>query len=152
MGLSCPRPSLPFTASLMRPSKPESMDVPLPGVVTGTDAADADAAAWASSAGSGFFLQATSGRVKRMASATRLMGVDDSKARRPQNQAICLGRHHPMLSKILVLVALVLLALKYGLRARLRELWLKLDGIINVLLALIIVGYAVQLVIILLTR
>jgi hypothetical protein len=57
-----------------------------------------------------------------------------------------------MLSKILVLVALVLLALKYGLRARLRELWLKLDAIINVLLALIIVGYAVQLVIVLLTR
>lgn len=57
-----------------------------------------------------------------------------------------------MLSKLLVVVALVLLALKYGLRARLRELWLKLDGIINVLLALIIVGYAVQLVIILLTR
>jgi hypothetical protein len=57
-----------------------------------------------------------------------------------------------MLSKILVLVALVLVALKYGLKARLRELWLKIDAIINVLLALIIVGYAVQLVIILFTR
>jgi hypothetical protein len=57
-----------------------------------------------------------------------------------------------MLSKILVLVALVLLGMKYGLRARLRELWQAIDGIINVLLALIIVGYAVQLVIILLTR
>jgi hypothetical protein len=58
----------------------------------------------------------------------------------------------PMLSKILVVVALVLLALKYGLRARLRELWQAIDGIINVLLALIIVGYAVQVVILLLTR
>jgi hypothetical protein len=57
-----------------------------------------------------------------------------------------------MLSKILIAVALVLLALKYGLRARLRELWQAVDGIINVLLALIIVGYAVQLAIILLTR
>lgn len=57
-----------------------------------------------------------------------------------------------MLSKILVALALVLLALKYGLRARFRELWRAIDGIINVLLALIIVGYAVQLVIILLTR
>jgi hypothetical protein len=55
-----------------------------------------------------------------------------------------------MLSKILVFAALVLLALKYGLRARLRELWQALDGIINVLLALIIVGYVVQVVIILL--
>jgi len=49
-----------------------------------------------------------------------------------------------MLSKILVLVSLVLLALKYGLRAKLRELWRSIDGIINVLLALIIVGYVVQ--------
>lgn len=52
-----------------------------------------------------------------------------------------------MLSKILVLVALVLLALKYGLRARLRELWQKIDGIINVLLAVIIAGYVIQIAI-----
>jgi hypothetical protein len=57
-----------------------------------------------------------------------------------------------MLSKILVLAALVLLALKYGLRGRLRELWKAIDGIINVLLALIIVGYVVQVIIILLRR
>jgi hypothetical protein len=57
-----------------------------------------------------------------------------------------------MLSKILVLATLVLLALKYGLRARLRELWQAIDGIINVLLALIIVGYVVQVAIILLRR
>jgi hypothetical protein len=57
-----------------------------------------------------------------------------------------------MLSKILVVSALVLLALKYGLRARLRELWQAFDGIINVLLALIIAGYVVQVVIILLRR
>jgi hypothetical protein len=57
-----------------------------------------------------------------------------------------------MLSKILVFAALVLLALKYGLRARLRELWQAIDGIINVLLALIIVGYVVQVAIILLRR
>jgi hypothetical protein len=57
-----------------------------------------------------------------------------------------------MLSKILILATLVLLALKYGLRARLRELWQAIDGIINVLLALIIVGYVVQVVIIQLRR
>jgi hypothetical protein len=57
-----------------------------------------------------------------------------------------------MLSKILILATLVLLALKYGLRARLRELWRAIDGIINVLLALIIVGYVVQVVIILLRK
>jgi hypothetical protein len=57
-----------------------------------------------------------------------------------------------MLSKILVLATLVLLALKYGLRARLRELWQAIDGIINVLLALIIVGYVVQVVILLLRK
>jgi hypothetical protein len=58
----------------------------------------------------------------------------------------------PMLSKLLVLVALVLLALKYGLRAKLRELWRAIDGIINVLLVVIIVGYVVQIAIRLWTR
>jgi hypothetical protein len=50
-----------------------------------------------------------------------------------------------VLSKILLAIALVLLALKFGLRARLRELGRAIDRFVNVALVVIVVGYALQL-------
>ena len=50
-----------------------------------------------------------------------------------------------MLSKILLAIALVLLALKFGLRARLRELGRAIDRFVNVALVVIVVGYVLQL-------
>jgi hypothetical protein len=55
-------------------------------------------------------------------------------------------RTAPVVSKILLLAALVLLGLKFGLRQRLREIARAIDGIVNVLLALIIFGYVAQLI------
>lgn len=52
-----------------------------------------------------------------------------------------------MLSKILLGVGLVLLALKFGLRARLRELGRALDRFVNIALVVIIVSTLVQLAI-----
>ncbi|HVR20331.1 MAG TPA: hypothetical protein VMS65_11560 [Polyangiaceae bacterium] len=49
-----------------------------------------------------------------------------------------------MLSKILLAIALVLLALKFGLRARLRELGRAIDRFVNVALVVIVVGYVLQ--------
>lgn len=49
-----------------------------------------------------------------------------------------------MLSKILLAAALVLLAVKFGFRARLRELARRLDWAVNVLLVLIAVVYSAQ--------
>lgn len=57
-----------------------------------------------------------------------------------------------MLSKILLGVGLVLLGLKFGLRARLRELGRILDRLVNLLLVVIVVSYALQIGIWLLTR
>jgi hypothetical protein len=51
-----------------------------------------------------------------------------------------------MLSDALLLVALILIGLKFGLRARLRELGLVVDRLVNLLLALIIGAYSLQLV------
>lgn len=50
-----------------------------------------------------------------------------------------------MLSKILLAAALVLLALKFGFRTRLRELARRLDWAVNVLLVLLAVTYSAQL-------
>ena len=50
-----------------------------------------------------------------------------------------------MLSDILLFTALLLIAFKFGLRARLREIGRVLDRLVNVLLALILGGYALQL-------
>ncbi len=50
-----------------------------------------------------------------------------------------------MLSDALLFIGLILLALKYGLRTRLRELGRVVDGLVNVLLALIVGAYALQL-------
>jgi hypothetical protein len=52
-----------------------------------------------------------------------------------------------VLSKILLGVGLVLLALKFGLRARLRELGRALDRFVNIALVVIIVSTLVQLAI-----
>lgn len=49
-----------------------------------------------------------------------------------------------MLSKILLAAALALLALKFGFRTRLRELFRKLDWAVNVLLVLIAITYSAQ--------
>jgi len=49
-----------------------------------------------------------------------------------------------VLSKILLAIALVLLALKFGLRARLRELGRAIDRFVNVALVVIVVGYVLQ--------
>jgi hypothetical protein len=49
-----------------------------------------------------------------------------------------------VLSKILLASALVLLALKFGFRTRLRELFRKLDWAVNVLLVLIAITYTAQ--------
>ena len=53
-----------------------------------------------------------------------------------------------MLSKILLGIALVLLALKFGLRTRLRELARAIDRFVNIALVVIVVGYVVQLAIV----
>ena len=54
-----------------------------------------------------------------------------------------------MLSKILLAIALVLLAVKFGAlkfgRARLRELGRAIDRFVNVALVVILVGYTLQL-------
>lgn len=50
-----------------------------------------------------------------------------------------------MLSDILLFGALILIGLKYGLVARLRELGRVLDRLVNVLLVVIAVMYGVQL-------
>lgn len=50
-----------------------------------------------------------------------------------------------MLSDILVFTALILIALKFGLRARLRELGRVVDRLVNLLLGLILGAYALQL-------
>ena len=57
-----------------------------------------------------------------------------------------------MLSKILLGISLVLLALKFGLRARLRELGRTLDRFVNIALVVIVVGYVVQLAILYFTK
>ncbi|HEX6763833.1 MAG TPA: hypothetical protein VF103_00110 [Polyangiaceae bacterium] len=49
-----------------------------------------------------------------------------------------------MLSKILLGIGLILLAMKFGLRARLRELGRALDRFVNIALVVIVVGYVVQ--------
>jgi hypothetical protein len=51
-----------------------------------------------------------------------------------------------MLSDALLIGALILLGLKFGLRARLREIGRVVDRLVNVLLLLIVVSYCVQLV------
>jgi hypothetical protein len=50
-----------------------------------------------------------------------------------------------VLSKILLGIALVLLALKFGLRSRLRELGRAVDRFVNVALVVIAVSYVAQL-------
>lgn len=65
-----------------------------------------------------------------------------------------------MLSKILLAVSLVLLALKFGLKDllrhllgdRLRELGKKIDRFVNVALVVIVVSYVVQLAIMAFTK
>ena len=57
-----------------------------------------------------------------------------------------------MLSKILLGIALVLLALKFGLRTRLRELGRAVDRFVNVALVVIAVSYVVQLAYLALSR
>ena len=66
-----------------------------------------------------------------------------------------------MLSKILLGIGLVLLVLKFGLRARLRELasferfralGRKLDRFVNIVLVVIVVTYVVQLAIIVFSK
>jgi hypothetical protein len=54
-----------------------------------------------------------------------------------------------VLSKILLGVGLVLLALKFGLRTRLRELGRAIDRFVNVALVVIAVSYVVQIAILL---
>jgi hypothetical protein len=49
-----------------------------------------------------------------------------------------------VLSKILLGIGLVLLALKFGLRARLREIGRAVDRFVNVALVVILVSYLVQ--------
>jgi hypothetical protein len=55
-------------------------------------------------------------------------------------------------STILLLAALVLLGLKFGLRERLREIGRTLDRLVNLLLVLIVVAYGVQVIFIALNR
>ena len=57
-----------------------------------------------------------------------------------------------MLSDALLLGALILIGLKFGLRTRLRELGRFVDGLVNVLLVLILSAYGIQLVIWFFTR
>jgi hypothetical protein len=57
-----------------------------------------------------------------------------------------------VLSDALLFGALILFALKFGLRARLRELGRFADGLVNVLLVLILGAYVIQLVVWYFTR
>jgi hypothetical protein len=57
-----------------------------------------------------------------------------------------------VLSKILLGIALVLLALKFGLRSRLRELGRAVDRFVNIALVVITVSYVVQLAYLALSR
>ena len=57
-----------------------------------------------------------------------------------------------MLSKILLAIGLVLLALKFGLRARLRELGRAVDRFVNIALVVIVVGYVVQVAILIFSK
>ena len=57
-----------------------------------------------------------------------------------------------MLSKVLLGISLLLLGLKFGLKARLRELGRLADRIVNLLLVVIIVSYCLQIGIWFLTR
>jgi hypothetical protein len=57
-----------------------------------------------------------------------------------------------VLSKILLAIALVLLALKFGLRSRLRGLGRAVDRFVNVALVVIAVSYVVQLAYLALSR
>ena len=50
-----------------------------------------------------------------------------------------------MLSDILLFAALILIGMKFGLRARLREIGRVIDRLVNILLGLILGAYAVQL-------
>ncbi len=50
-----------------------------------------------------------------------------------------------MLADILLVTALILIGFKFGLRARLREIGRVLDRLVNLLLALILGAYALQL-------
>jgi hypothetical protein len=51
-----------------------------------------------------------------------------------------------VLNNILLVSALILLLIKFGFGARLREIARILDRLVNLLLVLMLVGYAVQLV------
>jgi hypothetical protein len=57
-----------------------------------------------------------------------------------------------VLNTILIITGLVLLGLKFGLRARLRELGRALDRLVNIVLVAIVVIYCLQLTIMFLTR
>ena len=57
-----------------------------------------------------------------------------------------------MLSDALLFGALLLIAIKFGLGARLRELGRVLDRLVNVLLVLIVGAYALQLAYVFLVR
>ena len=50
-----------------------------------------------------------------------------------------------MFNDVLLFGALLLIAIKFGLGARLRELGRVLDRLVNVLLGLMLAGYAIQL-------
>jgi len=52
-----------------------------------------------------------------------------------------------VLNDILLFLALLLLALKFGLGKRLREIGRTVDRIVNILLVLMLAGYAIQLVV-----
>ena len=57
-----------------------------------------------------------------------------------------------MLSKILLGVSLVLLALKFGLRARLRELGRAVDRFVNIALIVIVVSTVIQVALLLYSK
>ncbi|HEV8550055.1 MAG TPA: hypothetical protein VGQ57_13520 [Polyangiaceae bacterium] len=57
-----------------------------------------------------------------------------------------------MLNDILLFGALLLIGLKFGLRARLREIGKVLDRIVNLLLVVIVAGYVVQILFLWITR
>ena len=57
-----------------------------------------------------------------------------------------------MLNDILLFAALILIGLKFGLRARLREIGRVVDRVVNLLLIVIVAGYLVQILFLLVTR
>jgi hypothetical protein len=57
-----------------------------------------------------------------------------------------------VLNDILLFGALLLIGLKFGLRARLREIGKVLDRIVNLLLVVIVAGYVVQILFLWITR